>query len=219
MMPSAALDLFFERYYRQRPVTATFTGVHAHDHRLPDWSPEGLEAAVAEMQDLRAVLDGAGRVPDPQVRAFPEQVDLALADGFLEIQIAEHAGTHFYRGNPALWTGEAIFSVIALVTRDFAPLPERLEAAAARLRAIPRFLNDARRTLTASPTAWRDKAVRECDAAEVLFRQSLVAVWWSFAHLFLKALGTRTVRASKSISSIMGAEFLPNSAIAYSSHL
>ena len=47
---------------------------------------------------------------------------------------------HFYRGNPALWTGEAIFAVIALVTRDFAPLPERLEAAAARLRAIPRFL-------------------------------------------------------------------------------
>ncbi|HVG86021.1 MAG TPA: DUF885 family protein, partial [Vicinamibacterales bacterium] len=175
MMPSAALDLFFERYYRQRPVTATFTGVHAHDHRLPDWSPEGLEAAVAEMQDLRAVLDGAGRVPDPQVGAFPEQVDLALADGFLEIQIAEHAGTHFYRGNPALWTGEAIFSVIALVTRDFAPLPERLEAAAARLRAIPRFLDDARRTLTASPTAWRDKAVRECEAGEVLFGQSLVA--------------------------------------------
>jgi len=173
MMPSAALDLFFERYYRQRPVTATFTGVHAHDHRLPDWSPEGLEAAVAEMQDLRAVLDGAGRVPDPQVGAFPEQVDLALADGFLEIQIAEHAGTHFYRGNPALWTGEAIFSVIALVTRDFAPLPERLEAAAARLRAIPRFLDDARRTLTASPTAWRDKAVRECEAADVLFGQSL----------------------------------------------
>ena len=45
------------------------------------------------MQDLRAVLDGAGRVADPQVRAFPEQVDLALADGFLDIQIAEHAGT------------------------------------------------------------------------------------------------------------------------------
>ena len=49
-------------------------------------------------------------------------MDLALADGFLEIQIAEHEGAHFYRGNPALWTGEAIFSVIALVTRDFAPL-------------------------------------------------------------------------------------------------
>ena len=52
----SALDRFFEHYYRARPVQATFTGVHAFDHRLPDWSPEGLEARLAEMRDLRALL-------------------------------------------------------------------------------------------------------------------------------------------------------------------
>ena len=52
--PGVALDRFFEHYYRTRPVQATFTGVHEHDHRLPDWSPEGLDALVAEMRDLRA---------------------------------------------------------------------------------------------------------------------------------------------------------------------
>ena len=31
----AALDRFFDTFYRQRPVTATFTGLHAHDDRLP----------------------------------------------------------------------------------------------------------------------------------------------------------------------------------------
>ena len=53
---------------------------------------------------------------------------------------AEQEGGHFYRGNPSLWSGEAIFSVIGLVTRDFAPLPDRLAAATARMAAIPRFL-------------------------------------------------------------------------------
>jgi hypothetical protein len=173
MTPSDALDRFFELYYRQRPVTATFTGVHAYDDRLPDWSPDGLEHAVAEMRELRRVLDRAGRVDDREVRAFADEVDLALADGFLEIQIAEHEGPHFYRSNPALWTGEAIFSVIALVTRDFAPVTERLESAAARLRAIPAFLDQARQTLTRAPEAWRDKALKECDAAAVLFGRSL----------------------------------------------
>ena len=121
---TTALDRFFADYYRRRPVTATFTGVHEYDHHLPDWSPDGLAEAVAEMQSRRRELDAAGRVADDQVRAFPGEVDLALADAFLEIQIAEHEGGHFYRGNPSLWTGEAIFSVIGLVTRSFAPLPD-----------------------------------------------------------------------------------------------
>jgi len=173
MMPAAALDGFFEAYYRRRPVTATFTGVHDHDHALPDWSPDGLDDAVVEMRALRRTLDAAGRVLDADVRQFPGEVDLALADAFLEIQIAEHEGGHFYRGNPALWTGEALFSVISLVTRDFAPLPERLEAASARLRTIPRLLADAQRTLVATAPAWRDRALRECDAADILFGRSL----------------------------------------------
>ena len=39
------------------------------------------------------------------------EADLALADAFLEIQIAEHESGHFLHRNPALWTGEAIFGV------------------------------------------------------------------------------------------------------------
>lgn len=176
MTPAApALDRFFEAYYRRRPVTATFTGVHAYDDRLPDWSPEGLADAVAEMRALRRELEAAGRVPDADVRRFPEDADPALADAFLEIQIAEHEGPHFFRRNPALWTGEAIFSVLSLVTRDFAPIDDRLRAATARMHAIPGFLAEARRTLSDGPAAWRDKALKECDAAAILFERSLPA--------------------------------------------
>ena len=171
-----ALDRFFSAYYRRRPVTATFTGVHDHDHLLPDWSPTGLSEAAGEMRAIRRELDAAGRVPDDQVRAFPGEVDLALADAFLEIQIAEHESGHFYRGNPSLWSGEAIFSVIGLVTRDFAPLPDRLAAATERMAAIPRFLADAPRAIASVPAGWRDKAIRECDAAGILFGRSL-PVW------------------------------------------
>jgi hypothetical protein len=109
------------------------------------------------------------------VRSFPDEVDLALADGVLDIQIAEHRSGHFYQANPALWTGEALFSVIALVTRDFAPLDVRLEAAAARMMAIPAFLADARATIAATPQGWRDRALRECDAAQILFGRSVPA--------------------------------------------
>jgi hypothetical protein len=170
---TAALDRFFASYYAKRPVTATFTGVHDGDRMLPDWSPEGLRANVDEMRAVRRTLDDAGREPDAAVSTYPDAVDLALADGFLEIQCAEHEGRHFYRRNPALWTGEAIFSIVSLVTRPFAPLDARLDSAVSRLSAIPAFLSTARRTLESTPAAWRERALVECEAADVLFASSL----------------------------------------------
>jgi hypothetical protein len=45
-----AIDDFFTHYYARRPVNATFTGVHAYDEELPDWSPDGLDALDDEMR-------------------------------------------------------------------------------------------------------------------------------------------------------------------------
>ena len=53
------LDRFFEAFYRRRPVTATFTGLHEHDRRLPDWSLAGLAAEADEMRSLRAGVAAA----------------------------------------------------------------------------------------------------------------------------------------------------------------
>lgn len=172
---TAALDRVFATWYRQRPVSATFTGLHAHDGVLPDWSPDGLRQAAAELRALRAELPGAGLVPDGAVREFPGQVDLALADGALEIALAEDESRHFVHANPSLWTGEAIFGVLSLVTRDFAPLADRLARAHERLLAIPQFLSAMPQVLGPSPLAWRAKAKRECQAAVPLFAEALPA--------------------------------------------
>jgi hypothetical protein len=166
-----ALDRFFESYYRLRPVTATFTGVHDFDHALPDWSPLGRSLAIGEMKMLRRTLAQVARAEPPR---FPDEVDVVLADAFLEIQIAEHESPHFYKGNPALWTGEAIFSVLSLVTRDFAPISERMARATARLLALPGFLDSARETLVAAPPAWKEKALREVRAGSILFGATLL---------------------------------------------
>jgi Bacterial protein of unknown function (DUF885) len=171
LTPKVGLDRFFESYYRLRPVTATFTGVHDFDQALPDWSPTGLTLAIGEMKMLRRSIGAIAVAEPPQ---FPDQVDVALADAFLEIQIAEHESPHFYRGNPAIWTGEAIFSVLSLVTRDFAPLPERLASATARLQALPGFLDSARETLVTAPAAWKEKALREVQGGNLLLGASLL---------------------------------------------
>ncbi len=167
------LEQFMEHYFRRRPVNATFTGAHEHDDCLPDWSPSGIATMDEEMRELMRQLDA--RFPAPsRVGAFrddPDALDAELMRGFCEIQLSEHASGHGMRGNPALWTGEAVFSVIALMIRGAAPLHERVRRASARMEAIPRFLEQARETFGESPlpAPWVARALRDCEGAERLF--------------------------------------------------
>jgi hypothetical protein len=187
------LERFFESHYRLRPVTATFTGIHEHDHRLPDWSPDGLASAVDEMRALRVALD-KGRPPAASLHDVAER-DRQLAISFLDIQIAEQESPGFQRGNPSLAVGEAVFGVIALMTRPFAPVAERAASAIARLTALPVFLDGVRRSIAGPvPDAWRLKCLRECHGAEVLLVDGIPR-WIAVEHID-DAVGSRLTDAA-----------------------
>ena len=165
------LDPFFAQYWRRNPVSATFIGLHGYDSVLPDWSASGLAAAAREMRELLESL----RESSPA--SGWETLDIDLARGHLEIRLAEDAGPHGVRGNPALWTGEAVFSLVSLMLRRFAAADSRAEHLARRLNAIPGFLATAESTLTGATTAaaWTARARRECDGAKLLLED--IPLW------------------------------------------
>src|SRR5256712_2826782 len=101
------LGAFLESYYRLRPVNATFTGIHDHDHRLPDWSPDGLASAADEMRRVRATYVASGFSRTSPVLDDVAVRDRELAISFLDVQLAENDTLHFLRGNPSLAIGEA----------------------------------------------------------------------------------------------------------------
>ncbi len=158
---TAWLNDFFDHYYRRRPVNATFIGVHTYDDRLPDYSDNGAGDTLAEMGTLLARLKS---LPAESL-SVTESIDRRLAEGFLKIQDWEYRSSHFQAGNPSTYTGEAIFGLISLFLTPFAPLAERLEAAAARLAALPQFLQQGQSNVRAAPPAWTERAMRECDGA------------------------------------------------------
>src|SRR4029453_18098337 len=188
------LQAFFESYYRLRPVNATFTGVHEYDHLLPDWSPNGLAFALDQMRALRASLPP---VPAPAAAlAEVAERDRHLAAAFLDVQIAEHESGHFQRGNPSLAVGEAVFGVIALMTRPFAPVAERADAAIARLNATTAFLDGARQSLDRRiADEWRKKCLRECDGVVHLLGDGIRR--WIAADGIDDTRGARLIAASE----------------------
>jgi hypothetical protein len=157
----AWLDDFFASYFRRRPVNATFAGVHEYDHLLPDVSIDGFEALRAESS---ALLSRLRSLPDEPLSPV-ERIDRTLAEGFLEISEWELSSPHFVHGNPSVYTGDALFGVLSLFLRPFAPLDERIQNAVERLAGIPAYLRDARSVLRSAPTAWTERAVRECVGA------------------------------------------------------
>ena len=158
---TAWLDDFFAAYYRRRPVNATFIGVHDHDRMLPDLSERAVAETIVEIEgQLRTVR----AIPKERL-GRAQSIDLAIAEGFLEIQLWEYRATHFHRGNPSFYAGEAIFGVLSQFLVRSAPLAERVAAATARMQAIPELLGQAEANVRAAPLAWTERAVRECAGA------------------------------------------------------
>lgn len=161
----AWLDEFFEAYRRRRPVDATFIGFHDRDHLLPDYSPDGREAAVSTM---RSLLDRLAAMPTAGLRV-EQRHDRQLAAGQLRLELWEDEAPPFYRGNPAVYTGEGVFAVISLFLRDSEPLADRVEAAVARMRALPDWLARGRELVEAAPAPWTARAIREARSAIAYF--------------------------------------------------
>ncbi|HVH31962.1 MAG TPA: DUF885 family protein, partial [bacterium] len=166
---TAALDAFFAWFYRTFPVSATFIGVHEYDHRLPDFSEHALGDTLAVLTGLQRELRGLPAEP----LTAGERLDRTLAEGALEIFHWEIGSRHFARGNPCVYTGEAVFGVIALLLRPFAPLNVRVAAATDRMMAIPAFLAQGRANVLQAPSPWIERAIRECDGALALFERGV----------------------------------------------
>ncbi len=183
---STLVGAFLTQYYARHPVNATFTGVHAHDAQLPDWSRAARLREADEMSALhRALTEGhpvSHMPPAAYAAALNADVDLLdaeLARANLEVRLVEFESGFFHDRNPALWTGEAIFGAASLMIRAFASRNDRLPSLAARLAAIDDFLQVMRTTLQSTiPAPWIERAAKECRAALLLFGEGL-ELWLS----------------------------------------
>ena len=169
------LDRFLTQYFERHPVNATFTGLHTHDHRLPDWSRDARDTDVAELAELHDALFSAfPPCRDAALAGNIDAVDAELARANIDVRILETQSRFFHDRNPALWTGEAIFSVVSLLLRPTQPIEACTTSISARLRAIPAFLGAMPTALTEPvPAIWIDRATREARAFAAFLRGQL----------------------------------------------
>jgi uncharacterized protein (DUF885 family) len=139
------VDEFLAGWFRHYPVHATELGNHEHDGEWPDLSPAGREARRGFLRDAEERVTAL----DPARLTRDEAIDRRI---LLDYIGAARFGEETLREetwNPLSYVYLFGGGLFGLLSREFAPLPDRLRSAAARLRGIPSALQQARATLEA----------------------------------------------------------------------
>jgi uncharacterized protein (DUF885 family) len=148
-LASEYLDDRAERH----PDLATSLGDHRFDGRLPDPSAAALADERRALDRFGARLDAL----DADALSAEHRVDAAIMAGSVARRVFEIDELREHAWNPLLANpGKAIYLLLA---RDFAPLPDRLAAVAARLAEVPGALAEARRQLGRMPRVHLETAI------------------------------------------------------------
>jgi uncharacterized protein (DUF885 family) len=156
------------------PAGATSAGLHQYnnqnlDEQLDDVSPAALEKQrqfYHSFRDRLAALDPAKLTAEDRadLRIIQDQIALALLD-LEEVHSEQHNPTTYVET-----LGNALFNPYVL---EYAPLPARIGHIIARLRQVPRYLQQATANLTSAPEIWTKVAIDENDGNSKLISDTI----------------------------------------------
>lgn len=125
------------------PISATQIGDHRYDAEIDDLSAAGQQKMLTAYKDLVADLD---RI-DVSKLSRENQVDAAILRNQLQSEIWTAEVLQSSKWDPQIYNGMAGSALYGLMAREFAPLPERLKAATARMEKLPQIFAQARENL------------------------------------------------------------------------
>lgn len=149
------------------PVRATEMGIHSHDFLLADFSSGSVKKMISTLRDYekklrryqKADLDSHRRI---NYRLIKSNVDIALQD-------LRHIKWH--ERSPVLYVDQAINGVYFLLLSQHAPLHEKRPALLARMKAVPKLFETARRNLDDIPPIWIEAALENLESGSDFYQQ------------------------------------------------
>ncbi|MCD9029242.1 DUF885 domain-containing protein [Luteimonas sp. BDR2-5] len=143
----AAFAALSQRYLDQMlalsPVWATQIGDHRFDGEIEDLSEAGRQAGLDFNRRTLAELDAI----DASQLSRDNHVDALILRNQLEYGIWDTETAQSWAWDPQIYSGLAGSAIYNLMAREFAPLPERLKSATARMEKLPAIFAQARENL------------------------------------------------------------------------
>ena len=130
-------------WLKSSPVSATQIGEHKYDSELDDLSAEGRKAGIAFARATLAELDAL----DAATLSRENQVDVAILRNQLKYGLWDAETQQSWATDPQVYSSLAGGAIYNLMAREFAPLPDRIRSATARMEKLPALFAQARANL------------------------------------------------------------------------
>ena len=166
---SAAVDHYFDRFAEFHPSIAAGNGLHAHDNRLEDFSPQSIAHEVEWLKESRqkfAAWPEADLSPD-------ERVDRRILLGVIDGWLLDLTQVRTWQRNPMIYVAAISDGLHNLATMESSPAPVRMRQVVAKLHAVPRLLAQARQNVRHPPRVFAQQAVAMLGGVSELLSQDL----------------------------------------------
>ena len=152
-------DRFFDTFYTFWPPHATRQGFHQYDHSLGHYQRESVLKTLQSFEEMLLELHGM----NPADMDKDYALDYPVLETRIKREIYWIKNWRFWERSPLFYLDIIIDGIFNLISRDFAPLEERLNSVVLREKDIPRVLYEARRNLQNPPVEYTRQAVEQMD--------------------------------------------------------
>jgi uncharacterized protein (DUF885 family) len=134
---------WLDGFMKINPVNATQIGDHRFDSEIDDISAAGRAAGIAFDKEMLAALDAI----DVTKLSRENQIDAAILRNQLQYDLWSYETLQPWAWDPQLYGQVAGGAIYTLMAREFAPRPERIKSAVARMEKIPTIYAQMRENL------------------------------------------------------------------------
>jgi uncharacterized protein (DUF885 family) len=194
------------------PVRASWLGLRGrHDHMLADCSPEGTARARVVLSELLASF---AAIPTAGLDEA-SRIDCDLVQGTVSALVNVTAQRPRWRTMPQAAMAEVLSGISVHLVRGCGTLEERGSALLGRLRGVPAFLEQSRRSLEAPPPVFTEVAILAAENTRLSLPRALsdfiATVDGTALARSLERAGNQAVEALATYDEFLRSDLMPRS--------
>jgi len=202
---------FDELVFRFDPAQGTYAGFHQYDTSLSSGSRAEIDSQIAALKKFEPEV----RNLDPRGLSANVAADRELVLAQIEGQLLELELIRPWEKNPDIYSSGVTSAVYTIMSRNFAPAPERLKSIIARERLIPRVFASAHENLKNPPQVYTEIALEQLPGLVSFFQKDVPSAFQSVTDAPLQAefkkANQSVVDALNSYQAWLKSDLLPRS--------